>query len=248
MSPQPKVKRKDGKSRWEANPYDFYETPVGFVQGVLEKYYIPYLVELKDNYYPPHLLPPPNKTLDIGHGTGVWGAVFSQWIGNKQHGLPSSRIVDGIDITTYQDSCLYHYDNLFRGDFRTFEYPRKYNLIIGNPPFSNKEGDSLAEAAVHKAFEVAEDGADILMMFKSQFINAVGRYRSIFSRSDYELLSVIHSVHRVPFTNYTKGSNSNTYDYLVLHWTNRQLERPAPYTYWLDWKSEQQTIYPEVSV
>jgi tRNA1Val (adenine37-N6)-methyltransferase len=80
------------------------------------------------------------KVLDIGSGTGLLSLMYAQ----KN---PSSKI-DSIEID--EDTCKQAMENVaaspfangidvIRGDAKTFAPPKKYDCIISNPPFYEKE-------------------------------------------------------------------------------------------------------------
>jgi len=104
------------------------------------------------------------KILDAGCGTGHWGMFARENFSNS--------IIDGIDI---QNISEFPYNNIFIENFITWETDRKYNLIIGNPPFSLKLD------FVFKALTLLEKDGILMFLMPHSFLFSKKRYQSLFA-------------------------------------------------------------------
>jgi tRNA1Val (adenine37-N6)-methyltransferase len=101
------------------------------------------------------------NALDIGGGTGLLSLMFAQ--------KNSSAIIDAIEIDdeacsqakeNVEASPFAERINVMLGDIKTFPFTKKYDLIISNPPFYEKEirsSDSKKNIAHHHSGLLLEE-------------------------------------------------------------------------------------------
>jgi tRNA1Val (adenine37-N6)-methyltransferase len=87
-------------------------------------------------------IPPHSLVLDIGSGTGLLMLQLAQQHKGEIHGIELDPDAyrqgkENIALTKWNDRL-----NTFSGDARSFAFPKKYDVIVTNPPFF--EGDLTA--------------------------------------------------------------------------------------------------------
>lgn len=148
--------------------------------------------------------------LDVGMGTGIWGKTFVDVYGRP--GQYCDYILDTVEIDQERfgkEVYTQWYGTIYWGDFRDPDLiGRKYNWIIGNPPFK------YATEFVRRAHELINPGGHIIFLLPTNFRNTVERYK-LFVRDGLMPSEVFDSSDRVSFT----GDNK-TYpgEYAVYHW------------------------------
>jgi hypothetical protein len=198
------------------DPYDFYDTPKPFISAV-------YSIISNSSE---HLKSDPKKVLDPGAGRGRWGHMARfKW--------PESQI-DGVELSNY-DGKEVGYDNWYRADFREWETDERYDLIVGNPPYSMSAGiydGNLAEKFVRKSLELCNDDGLVFVLLKTLFVTSEGRGYGLFT--DFPPMYIFQSVRRIPFRP-ELGNSTNTYDYAMFLW--RKNHKPVDTKIrWFDWR------------
>lgn len=153
MSTIPATFSKEG--RFDKNPHDLFETPMGLVTACLSK------------------MGPwqPDTVLDVGCGYGAWGR-------GARVAWPDARIV-GVDIVP-RLPVEHPYNNFYRNDFLDID-PGKFDFIIGNPPYSAEGNRNLAaDLVMHGLDCLADEYSRLGFLLKTEFLNADNRYNQIF--------------------------------------------------------------------
>lgn len=194
--------------RFKKNPNDYYETPLEIALACLEKF--PVIN--------------PDTILDVGCGTGIWGLVA-----RRTHSYAYIAGVDIVDKLDQNQSC---YDSHFITDYITSDLikQRKYDLIIGNPPYSSETNSHLAEDFVLHSLDLLTDKGYLGFLLKTEFSASKRRYDNIFR--NHAPLYEYQLVQRPYWTNYKKGSNTIEYSFFI--W-QKQLNHETTKR-WLSWK------------
>jgi len=191
----------------ERKAFDFYPTPIEFVEFVLTKFY--------DEH--PYFLDFPVKSLDPGCGDGVWGKGLERTFGNL---LIHKTGIDLRDVSEYKKN----YDVLLNEtDFLSYEFDQKFDLIVGNPPFS------VDMEFIDKSLSLLNVGGYLGFLLKLSFLESKVRYKKYFS-SENKPKHVWVSVRRISFTK-NKKSNADAYCFVLWQkgWSGDTILD------WLDW-------------
>lgn len=199
MSTIPKTFDKD-KPRFKKNPNDFFVTPDELALACLQELTFVIQDDIPQNN--------PN-ILDVGCGTGVWGKAA-----RLTHPLAQ---LTGIDIVHRPEVDLTAiYDLAYLGDYLnplTLGESTKYNLIVGNPPYSSATNSHLAEDIVLASLDRLTDNGYLGLLLKSEFKASDRRYKNIFY--NHSPLFEYQCVQRPNWANYKKGSNTIEYSFFV---------------------------------
>jgi tRNA1Val (adenine37-N6)-methyltransferase len=128
--------------------------------------------------------------LDIGAGTGLLSLMIAQ---------QTNSVIDAIEIDT--DACAQARENIaaspwsnritiFHQDARKFLFPEKYDLIISNPPFYEKELKS-ADRKRNLALHGNELTLDDLLKMIQQNLSLRGRFYLLLPYKRREELNVL---------------------------------------------------------
>lgn len=172
----------------ERSEHDFYPTPLGFCIATLR---------MLDCY--------PLTILDPGAGTGVWGrACRETW--------PKAHIT-GVELRDVPKPDAY---NLWENeDFKRFaSNKRRYDLIIGNPPFKD------AEMFVNASLQMLSEGGYLVFLLRLAFLEGQDRAAGLWVNSP--LYEVIVSAKRINFV-----GNSNPNSCAVFVWKQGYTGKPG---------------------
>lgn len=97
-------------------------------------------------------------------------------------------------------------DNVYIGDFLSLETERKFDLIIGNPPFSK------ALEFLEKCFDLLTEDGRMIMLLRTAFLESKQRY-DFWQRHPLTGLYVLSA--RPSFTG--KGTDSTSYSFFIIH-------------------------------
>lgn len=129
--------------------FDLYPTPPDHARAALK------LVSLAR----------PRSILDPGAGAGVWGE-------HARHLWPAAWI-EGVEIRDAPHPPAY--SAWHTADFMAWDAPRRYDMVIGNPPYA------LAEPMVRKCLDLLEPGGFLVFLLRLAFLEgqarAVGLWR-----------------------------------------------------------------------
>ena len=200
------------ENKKKLNPTDFYETPVPLaVRGI----------EIANRYWHESdwaredwASMPPDQILDPSMGTGSYGVAARTL-------LPNAEIY-GID-TEYRDQLNPAvYSRIRHESFLDMPgpddvkpewefWPKRYDLIVTNPPFS------LAEEFINKGLELLSRGGVLCLLLKAEFYCGMGRNERLFNAGKHPHYIVVPYRTRVSFDG---SGKSNTHDYVYYVWEN----------------------------
>lgn len=167
---------------------DFYPTPIELARVALEKF--------PENEKPLFILDP-------GAGDGIWGKVCKD--------VFSDHLLYGVDIRELSHPC--QYDIWVNKDYLDYDFPLKFNLVIGNPPYS------LAEEFIRKSFELLTPDGYIYFLLRLEFLASKKRYLGLFK--DFKPNKIIVCSRRPSFfTTKSGGHTTDAIDYCMILWHN----------------------------
>lgn len=98
----------------------------------------------------------------------LYGDVLEPCVGGGHIAEVIKEVFPEVKVHNY-DLVDRGYENTIVADFLTYEFDRKFNHIVTNPPYS------LAQEFLEKWMEIVEDGGTISMFLKIQFLEGVKR-------------------------------------------------------------------------
>lgn len=132
----------------ERKPYDFYATPVDVVENLLRN------IDL--NIYG-------NKVLEPSAGNGNIVSVVNKLYPNKK--------ITSLEIRDEEYNNLFSCSNeVILDDFLKTNKLNKYDIIIGNPPYSQ------AKEFVEKSLDLLEDDGILIFLLRTSFLESKSRY------------------------------------------------------------------------
>lgn len=181
------------KSDRPRRKHDFYETPKELCDMALSRMILSELDYL--DYICPF-----NSVMDAGCGSGVWGSAL-----HKQYNISAIRnlSLDGIDIQEMDSNLCY--TGWFTGNFLDFDCSDKYDLVMGNPPYS------LAEEFVRHSMKTLKEGGYVYFLLRLAFLESKKRYFGLFKEYKPKRVYVLS---RRPSFFSSKGDNRKTTDAL----------------------------------
>lgn len=130
-------------------PYDFYATPSDVVENVLNN------LDLSEYG---------NKVLEPSAGNGNIVQVFKEYYPNK--------VVTAMEIRKEEvDNLKQCADKVLIGNFLETKFDEKYDIIIGNPPYSE------ALEFVNKSLELLSDNGILIFLLRTAFLESKSRYK-----------------------------------------------------------------------
>lgn len=129
--------------------YDFYATPL----DVVEK-----LLAVED-------ISSAKTILEPSAGKGNICQVI------RENGGGNIKL-DAVEIRSEEEEVLKQYcDDVIMGDFLTIDIDKKYDLIIGNPPFSH------AMQFIQKSMDLLEEDGKLIFLLRTAFLESKSRYQ-----------------------------------------------------------------------
>jgi len=168
-----------GKQR-EKN--DFYATPFYAIENLLDK------VDL--NEYG-------EKVLEPSAGSGNICRVFKKYYPNKRVTALELRKEEMERLTQCSDEVII-------GDYLQIDMKFKYNIIIGNPPYSR------AMEFVNKSLEILEEDGILILLLRTSFLESKKRY-DFWQENKLSGLYVLSK--RPSFTG--KGTDATSYSWFI---------------------------------
>ena len=185
---------------------DLYSKPVDFCRAALDT--------LNMNYDMKNILDP-------GAGLGSWGKALKELVDTDDRFSNAHIVGVEIDKTTYPDGE--YYDEWFVEDYLSWNTKMRFDLIVGNPPFSH------AEEFIEKSFELLNPGGIILFLFRLSLLESQSRGNGLWKRHiPYEVVVVSR---RISFTGNRKSDDTA---YALYRWEEPFMAR-FPILDWLDW-------------
>ena len=169
-----------GKKR---NEQDFYSTPTSAIESILNEF------SLGDGI----------DVLEPGAGNGN----IIQCLQKKYNNLA----IDAIEIRQDEYNALKQLGvNVVIDDFLNMQISKKYDLIIGNPPFS------LAIKFINKCLNLLKPGGTLIFLLRTAFMESDRRFD--FWQKEKNQLTGLYTLHKRPsFTG--KGTDATSYSWFV---------------------------------
>lgn len=137
------------------------------------------------------------RVLDAGAGAGAWGeAARQRW--------PQAWIA-GVEIREILPPPP-AYNVWAEIDFLAYSPPEKFDVIMGNPPYSD------AEDFVRKAMSLLQPAGDLVMLFRLPFLASVKRRDGLFKEFKPRRVAICSK--RPSFN----GKGTNSEDFCLIHW------------------------------
>jgi hypothetical protein len=160
--------------------YDHYPTPQHTVLGALG------LIEKA-----------PGRILDVGAGDGTWGRVARQlW--------PACHL-EGIEVRF--DEKPSDYDEWHIGDFAVSQPNGRFDLVMGNPPYSH------AENFVRRGYNLLSVGGSLVFLLRLAFLEGQARRDGLFHEIPPYQVAVCSK--RPSFSG---NGRTNATAFAVFHW------------------------------
>lgn len=200
----------------ERHAFDFYPTPNELCSAALDEV----------RQIMPH---PVHRILDPGAGAGPWGVAARSIYWNAE--------ITGIELRADAQPMHPYYDRWINADFladSTEEWKdQRYDLIIGNPPYGQREKGKayvpLAEMFVRQSMKLLAPGGILCFLLRAAFMEGVDRGRGLFQ--EYQPMRVYSLMQRPSFT--SDGKTDAT-AYALFIWKYRYDGDTV--LKWLDWK------------
>lgn len=163
-------------------PYDFYATPKDVVENLLNN------IDL--NLYGDHVLEP-----SAGNGNIV--EVFKNHYPNKK--------ITSLEIRPEEyQNLISNSEEVIIDDFLTTNKLKTYDIIIGNPPYSQ------AQEFVKRALELLKDNGVLIFLLRTAFLESKLRYKFWQEHP----VSGLYTLSRRPsFTG--KGTDATSYSWFI---------------------------------
>ncbi len=163
-------------------PYDFYPTPDEVIRNLFNNFDL--------NKYG-------NKILEPGAGSGSFINVIKEFYPDKE--------ITAIEIRKEEKENLSKLSNEVKiEDFLNISNTQKYNIIIGNPPYSQ------AKEFIEKSLELLSDNGILIFLLRTAFLESKSRY-DFWQRNP---LSRLYTLSKRPsFTG--KGTDSASYSWFM---------------------------------
>ena len=209
----------NAEGRFEKNPFDIYETPYALAKAAA------FIME-EDVAYSSFVPGFPATILDPGCGNrGVWGRAFKTV-------YPDAHIT-GVELR-YLEMAEQHYNEAWFGvDFLSWNPDRKFDMVIGNPPYSSKTDRQLAEKFVRKSMNHLDHDGYLMFLLKMDFAGGVDRFKRLFS--EYKPTHIYKSARRVPFFQDTHKNRTNTHEYALYVWNKGKTTYHDTIFRWFEW-------------
>lgn len=173
----------------ERKPYDFYATPIEVVYNLLNN--------INLNEYGNNILEP-----SAGNGN-ICFALKSKY---------SNKNITSVEIRPEEYENLIKYSNkVIIEDYFNFNTYEKYDVIIGNPPYS------LAKEFIEKSFKHLADNGVLIFLLRTAFLESKSRYE-FWQKNP---LNGLYSLSKRPsFTG--KGTDATSYSWFIWDRTSTQ--------------------------
>jgi len=198
---------------------DEFITPTEVAQAVVNRVVPQSVFEISDAIY----------VLDPGANTGVWGqAVHHKW---------PYAVVTGVELMQ-MPGMIAGYDIYFDNtDFLEWKTRIKYDLIIGNPPYSDYRSGTrktVADQWVAKSLDLLRPGGCLIFLLRAGFTHSVGRYNNLYKEQPFKEIHYL-----LPRPNFydeddrVEGDGAR-YEYSIFVWQKGWIGTPT--SHWLIWR------------
>ena len=172
-------------------PYDFYATPPEVIENLLKH------IDL--NKYG-------NRILEPSAGNGNFCRVIKQYYPNKHITALEIRNEERNNLELYSDEVIIN-------DYLKLDTNNKYNIIIGNPPYSK------AIDFVNKSLQLLNrDSGVLIFLLRTAFLESKSRYKFW---QDNPLTALYTLSKRPSFTG--KGTDATSYSWFI--WDNSTINQ-----------------------
>lgn len=158
------------------------------------------------------------RILDPGAGLGAWGDVIKQ-VNPEAH-------IEGVEFV-YITEPPATYDEWLTMDFLGDYQGSGFDLVVGNPPFSQ------AEDFIRKGLTTLKGGGKLSFLLRLAFLESRGRYEGLFR--DIPPKEVHVSAKRIPFKPKV-GKPRSTVAYAQFVW-EKGLDVQDTVVKWFDWQT-----------
>lgn len=160
---------------------DFYATPIESVYSFLDNF---------DGINPTdHILEP-----SAGNGA-ILSALRSRGFHNR---------ITAVELREEEKDLYFFADEVIYCDFLTMETDRRYDVIIGNPPYS------LAQEFINKSLSLLRPGGKLIFLLRTNFLESEKRFKWWQDK----IPSGLYTLHKRPsFTG--KGTDATSYSWFV---------------------------------
>ena len=187
---------------------DLYPTPTDFCRTALDV-----LTSNKDY----------TNILDPGAGLGAWGKTVRELINTDDRFAKANLVGVELDEGTYPDGE--YYDEWIVKDFLKWNTKRKFDLIIGNPPYNQ------AEEFARKSFELLDQNGTILFLLRLSFLESQTRGKNFWKEFPPRDVWVISR--RISFTGNRKSGDAA---FGLYRWEQEwDYRKNPPILRWMDW-------------
>lgn len=164
-------------------PHDFYPTPIPAIEAILDAF------PLRGGYY---------EVLEPGAGSGNIIKAL------QKHG---DFKIDAVEIRPEEAEGLKDLGvNVIIDDYLSMELEKKYDLIIGNPPFG------LAMEFVRKSLSLLKPDGCLMFLLRTAFMESDQRFE--FWQEDAHQLAGLYTLHKRPsFTGH--GTDATSYSWFI---------------------------------
>jgi tRNA1(Val) A37 N6-methylase TrmN6 len=160
---------------------DFYATPLESIYSFLDNY-----CDIKPT---DHILEP-----SAGNGA-VLNALRTRGFHNK---------ITAVELREEEKDLYFFADEVIYCDFLTMETDRRYDVIIGNPPYS------LAQEFIDKSLSLLSPGGRLIFLLRTNFLESEKRFKWWQDK----IPSGLYTLHKRPsFTG--KGTDATSYSWFV---------------------------------
>lgn len=139
----------------------------------------------------------PKHVLDPGAGAGNWGeAIHRRWPAAHLYGAEAQMFPAHPDYTSW-----------IRGDFADYEPEVKFDLVMGNPPYSE------AESFLRRSLSFCAPGGIVAFLLRLAFLEGQGRRDGLFA--EYPPKTVAVCSKRPSFTG---DGRTNATAFCMIYW------------------------------
>lgn len=166
----------------ERRPHDFYPTPIPSIEAFLEVFPLTGGIEV----------------LEPGAGSGNIIMTLQKY---------GKFSIDAVEIRPEETENLKQLGvNVIIGDFLSMEFEKRYDLVIGNPPFN------LAMEFVEKSLGLLKPGGMLIFLLRTAFMESTRRF-PFWQKPEHQIAG-LYTLHiRPSFTGH--GTDATSYSWFI---------------------------------